>query len=118
MYRRVVDAASALADGYILACRRRSTAMEPYQIRDLAEMIILSGTFLASLFMITRVFISRHSRIGKADLKQLVDSINSLRESVDGMRVDMGDVTERLDFTERVLGRMAEEKKLERGATP
>ena len=92
--------------------------MEPYQIRDLVEIVILSGTFLASLFMITRVFISRHNRIAKADLKQLVESINSLRESVDGMRVDVGDVTERLDFTERVLGRMAEDRKLERGSAP
>ena len=92
--------------------------MEPYQIRDLAEMIIISGTFLASLFMITRVFISRRTRLGKEDLKKLIESVDGLRESVDGMRLDVGDITERLDFTERVLSRMAETKKLERGQPP
>jgi hypothetical protein len=92
--------------------------MEPYQIRDLAEMVIISGTFLASLFMITRVFISRRARIGREDLKQLVESVNGLRESVDGMRLDVGDITERLDFTERVLARMADDKKLGRGQPP
>ena len=89
--------------------------MEPYHIRALAEMAIISGTFLASLFMITRVFIARRARIGGDDLKKLIDSVDGLREAVEGMRLDMGDVTERLDFTERVLARMAEEKKLESG---
>ena len=92
--------------------------MEPYQIRQLAEMLIISGTFLASLFMITRVFISRRARLGKEDLKKLIESVDGLRESVDGMRLDVGDISERLDFTERVLSRMAEAKKLERGQPP
>lgn len=92
--------------------------MEGYQIQTILEILVYSGTFLASLWMITRVFIARRARLSAEDLKQLVDAIDHLRESVDGMRVDMGDVTERLDFTERVLARMAEEKKVDQRQLP
>lgn len=115
MYALFSEPARTRFRGYILSLPSLGATMEPYQIRDLAEMMIISGTFLASLFMVTRVFISRRTRIGREELKKLIDSVDGLRESVEGMRLDMGDVSERLDFTERVLARMADEKKLERG---
>lgn len=115
MYRHFHMAASTRDGRYIRPSHCWRAVVEPYQIRDLAEMLIISGTFLASLFMLTRVFISRRTRLGNEDLKKLIESIDGLKESVDGMRLDVGDVTERLDFAERVLARMADDKKLERG---
>lgn len=87
--------------------------MDSYQIRDVLELLIYSGTFLASLFMVTRVWMSRRAQVKSGDLVQLIDAVERLRESVDGVRLDMGDLTERIDFTERVLAQMAEDKRIE-----
>jgi hypothetical protein len=72
-------------------------------------MLIITVGSLGALWMISRVFVARRMHGGSRDLKQLTDSVDKLRETVEGMRDELGEVTERLDFNERVLARMAEQ---------
>lgn len=82
-----------------------------YQVKEVLEMLIITVGSLGALWMISRVFVARRLHGGSRDLKQLTDSVDKLRETVEGMRDELGEVTERLDFNERVLARMAEQAK-------
>jgi hypothetical protein len=82
-----------------------------YQVKEVLEMLIITVGSLGALWMISRVFVARRMHGGSRDLKQLTDSVDKLRETVEGMRDELGEVTERLDFNERVLARMAEQAK-------
>ncbi|KPJ90455.1 MAG: hypothetical protein AMS18_10870 [Gemmatimonas sp. SG8_17] len=85
--------------------------MESWQIMNLLEMVIIAGSVLGGLGMITYAWVKRRPQLGKGELSGLTESINTLRESVDGMREELGDVSDRLDFTERVLTRIADTAK-------
>jgi hypothetical protein len=85
--------------------------MESWQIMNLLEQLIIAGSVLGALGMITYAWVKRRPAAGKGELTRLTESINSLRESVDGMREELGDVSDRLDFTERVLARVADTAK-------
>jgi len=86
--------------------------MEGYQIQNILEMLIMSGATISVVWIAARVFIHRKRVSGTADPK-LIEAVDRLRESVDGMRDDLADVSERLDFTERVLGQIAEGRQRE-----
>ena len=92
--------------------------MEGYQIQNVLEMLIVTLGSLTGLWMVTRVFIARRLRGGGPDVANLAQSVDRLRESIEGMREELVDVTERLDFNERVLARMAEEAKANRQLPP
>jgi len=89
----------------------RSPRMEGYQIQSLLEMLIVTFGSVAGLWIVTRAILAWRGKLAPADLGRLTESITHLRDSVDGMREELGDVTERLDFNERVLSRMADEAK-------
>jgi hypothetical protein len=82
--------------------------MESYQIQNVIEMLIISISSLSALWIVTRAWIGRRGRIGAPDLARLTESVDRLRETVEGMRVEVGDVGERLEFTERVLAQLAD----------
>ncbi len=82
--------------------------MESYQIQSVLEMVIISVSTISALWIVTRAWIGRRSRIGGADVTRLTESVDRLRESVEGMRVELGDVGERLEFTERMLAQLAD----------
>ena len=82
--------------------------MESWQIMSLLEMLIISGSVLGGLGILTYAWVKRRPHMGKSELAGLTDSVNTLRESVEGMREEIGEVSERLEFTERVLTRIAE----------
>jgi hypothetical protein len=92
--------------------------MEGYQIQNVLETLIITMGSLTGLWLVTRVFIAKRLRGGGPDAAQLTGSVDRLRESIEGMREELGDVTERLDFNERVLARMAEEAKSKRQLPP
>ncbi|UCG85685.1 MAG: hypothetical protein JSW71_17415 [Gemmatimonadota bacterium] len=85
--------------------------MESWQIMSLLEMVIIAGSVLGGLGIITYAWVKRRPSLGKGELAGLTQSINTLRDSVDGMREELGDVSDRLDFTERVLTRLADTAK-------
>ena len=82
--------------------------MESWQIMSLLETLIIAGSVLGALGMLTYAWVKRRPSLGKGDLAGLTESVETLRESVDGMRADLVDVSDWLDFTERVLSRVAD----------
>ena len=82
--------------------------MESWQIMSLIEMVIIAGSVLGGLGMVTYAWVKRRPSLGKGDVTRLTESVETLRESVDGMRADLVDVSDRLDFAERVLSRVAD----------
>lgn len=86
--------------------------MEGYQIQSLLELLIVTTGTLTGLWIVVRVWTQRRSRAGGADITRMSESIDKMRESVEQMRDELVDVGERLEFTERVLARLAE------GGTP
>ena len=85
--------------------------MESWQIMSLLETLIISGSVLGALGIITWGFVKKRTSLGKGGMTGLADSVNALRESVEGMRDELGDMSDRLEFTERVLTRVADGQK-------
>jgi outer membrane murein-binding lipoprotein Lpp len=85
--------------------------MEPYQIQSVLESLIITAGVVGGLFIVSRTWVkTRLSRAG-GDVTQLTESVDQLRESVEGMREELGDIADRMDFTERVLSKVAEEQR-------
>ena len=82
--------------------------MESWQIMNLLEMVIIAGSVLGGLGMLTWAWSKRRPTLGKGELASLTESVETLRESVDGMRADLVDVSDRIEFAERVLSRVAD----------
>lgn len=85
-----------------------------YYVANLLEILIYAVSGLTGLWIVSRVLIARRQRVSDADLRGVAEALAGLRDAVDAMRLDMGDIAERLEFTERVLGQIADE----RGPTP
>lgn len=85
--------------------------MEPYQIRAVLEALIITVGSISGLWIVSRTFLKLRLSKGGGDLTRLTESVDQLRESVEGMREELGDVADRLDFTERVLAKVAEEQR-------
>lgn len=84
--------------------------MEPYQIQSILEMLIVTAGGLTGLWIVARAW--THRRAGGTRSKEitgLTESVDKMRESLEQMRDDLLEVSERLDFTERVLARLGEE---------
>ena len=82
--------------------------MEGWQIASLLQTLIVAGSVVSALGIVTWGLVKRRGSVGKGDVSSLTQSVNSLRESVEGMRDELGDLSDRLEFTERVLTRVAE----------
>lgn len=84
--------------------------MDPFQVGALAEVLttlIIAGTLVTGLGLFLH-----HRRKGVSGgstehLAELTRAVDSLRVSVEGMRQDLTEVNERLDFTERLLAQQA-----------
>jgi hypothetical protein len=63
---------------------------------------------LGGLGIISWAWVKRRPQIGPSEVARIAESIERLRESVDGMRDDLGEVFDRLDFNERVLSQIAD----------
>ncbi len=109
--RRGGDLQAKAPTGIFDPILNRSPRMEGYQIQALLEMLIITFGSVTGLWIITRAILAWRGKLAPADLAQLAESITHLRDSIEGMREELGDVTERLDFNERVLARMADEAK-------
>ncbi|KPK06560.1 MAG: hypothetical protein AMS20_04445 [Gemmatimonas sp. SG8_28] len=81
-----------------------------YYVANLLEILIYAMSGLTGLWIVSRVVIARRQRVSEADLHQLTEVLGGLRDAIDAMRLDMGDIAERLEFTERVLGQIADDR--------
>jgi hypothetical protein len=82
--------------------------MESYQIAQVLIALITAGGVLGGLGIVSWAWVRRRPQIGPSEIARITDSIEGLRESVDGMRDDIGEVFDRLDFNERVLSQLAD----------
>jgi hypothetical protein len=85
--------------------------MEPYQIQSVLESLIITAGVIGGLLIVSRTWVKTRLSKGGADVIQLAESVDRLRDSVEGMREELGDVADRLEFTERVLAKVAEEQR-------
>jgi hypothetical protein len=85
--------------------------MEPYQIQSVLESLIITTGVIGGLLIVSRTWVKTRLSKGGGDVAQLAESVDRLRDSVEGMREELGDVADRLDFTERVLAKVAEEQR-------
>lgn len=81
-----------------------------YYVANLLEILIYAVSGLTGLWIVSRVLIARRRRVSDADLHRVTEALEGLRDAVDSMRLDMGDIAERLEFTERVLGQIADDR--------
>lgn len=82
--------------------------MESYDIRSILETLIAAGSVLGSLGIVAWAWVRGRTRIGNKDVARLAGSVEALRDSVEGMRVELGEVSDRLEFTERMLAQVAD----------
>jgi hypothetical protein len=92
--------------------------MESYDIRAILETLIIAGSVLGSMGIVAWAWIRGRTRIGSKDVARLTESVDALRDSVEGMRAELGDVCDRLDFTERILAQVADGGRSERAELP
>jgi hypothetical protein len=90
--------------------------MEPYQIRAVLETLIVTMGVIGALLIVSKAWVKTRLSKGGGDDTQLTESVDQLRESVEGLREELGDVADRMDFTERVLAKVAEEQRRLPGA--
>jgi len=83
--------------------------MESYQIAQVLMALITAGGVLGGLGIVSWALVKRRPQIGSSEVAKLTESIERMRESVDGMRDEMGEVFDRLDFSERILSQVADE---------
>ncbi len=92
--------------------------MEGWQVAQLLEMLIVSGAVVGSLGIVAWAWVKRRSHTSGGDINRIADSVETLRESVEGMRAELGDVSDRLDFTERMLARVVDSPRGENRELP
>lgn len=85
--------------------------MEPYQIQDIVRMLIVATGLLLGLGIISWTWVkTRTAKHGGAEVARLTEAVGQLQDRLDGMQEELGYVHERLDFTERVLTRVADDQ--------
>lgn len=92
--------------------------MESYDIRSILETLIIAGSVLGSMGIVAWAWVRGRTRIGTKDVARLSDAMEAMRDSVEGMRSELGDVSDRLDFAERMLAQVADGGRTERPELP
>ena len=92
--------------------------MEPYQIENILEMLIMAGATITGLWILTRALIHWRGRARPADLQRIAEAVEGLRDSVEATRLEVADMSERLEFTERVLAQVAGDNNPQRPRLP
>ena len=92
--------------------------MESYQIAEVLMALITAGGVLGGLGIAAWAWVKRRPQVSTSELARLVESVERLRESVDGMRDESGEIFDRLDFNERVLTQIADSLRAGQGELP
>jgi hypothetical protein len=84
--------------------------MESYQIAELLTTLIVSISLLGAMGIAAKVWLTRKAQALPGG-REIVDAIEGLRDSIEGMRAEVAELAERVEFTERVLARLADEQR-------
>lgn len=89
----------------------------------LAIVFIFGGgaLFLLSVSPVGRAVAARITNKASADdpsVRQLIESQHALSDDVDALREELGQLQERLDFTERMLARQTDRPQLQKPEPP
>lgn len=82
--------------------------MESYQIQNLLEMLIVTGGSLVALWMVSRAWIQRRGTLGKGEVERIHVTLDQVKEGLARLHDEMVEITERLEFAERLLSRAVE----------
>jgi hypothetical protein len=82
--------------------------VEGYQVQSILEMLIATAGTLTGLWIVARAWTQRRGVGGTKEIGRLTESVDKMRQSMDQMRDELMDVSERLEFTERMLARLGE----------
>jgi len=85
--------------------------MNPIELATL-ETVLLSmvgaGTFLITVILVTRAWTKRATALSSREASQLLEGVDGLTNAIDDLRADVSEISDRLEFTERLLTRVAE----------
>lgn len=82
--------------------------MEGYQVQSILEMLIATAGTLTGLWIIARAWTQRRGVGDSKEIGRLTESVDGMRQSMEQMRDELIDISERLEFTERMLARLGE----------
>ena len=91
--------------------------MEPYQIDNLIELVrilLVAGVSFGGFTLLLRTWLKGRRQLASEHVRQMLDSIESLHEAVDDLRVQqaafqnqmqdrVGEISGRVEFAERLL---------------
>ncbi len=84
--------------------------MEGYQIQSLVESLLVAAGVLGALSIAAWAWVrTRAIKAGRVDGERLVDAVTHMQDQLEAIQEEMTTLHERLDFTERMLTRVAGE---------
>jgi hypothetical protein len=87
--------------------------MDPIEVGTAWAIVILSGGGMIVLGMFARALLKKWS-MPKGELP--LEEVERLRQAVEDLAIDVGELHERMDFAERVLSSQPESNRLKEGA--
>ena len=85
--------------------------MNPIEISALQEVItsfIVAGTFLVTAVLVLRAWTKRGTVIRERDAALIIEGMDTLTHSIEDLRHEVSEINDRIEFTERLLTRVAE----------
>ncbi len=85
--------------------------MNPIEISALQEVItsfIVAGTFLVTAVLVLRAWTKRGTVIHERDAALIIEGMDTLTHSIEDLRHEVSEINDRIEFTERLLTRVAE----------
>ncbi len=85
--------------------------MNPLEISALQEVItsfIVAGTFLVTAVLVLRAWTKRGTVIRERDAALIIEGMDTLTHSIEDLRHEVSEINDRIEFTERLLTRVAE----------
>ena len=85
--------------------------MNPIEISALQEVItsfIVAGTFLVTAVLVLRAWTKRGTVIRERDAALIIEGMDTLTHGIEDLRHEVSEINDRIEFTERLLTRVAE----------
>ena len=85
--------------------------MNPIEISALQEVItsfIVAGTFLVTAVLVLKAWTRRGTVIRERDAAHIIEGIDTLTHSIEDLRNEVSEINDRIEFSERLLTRVAE----------
>jgi hypothetical protein len=85
--------------------------MNPIELATLETVLLTmmgAGTFLMTVILVTRAWGKRGTALSSRDAAQLLEGVDTLTHAIEDLRTEVSEISDRLEFTERLLTRVAE----------